>query len=127
MGYIYAPGTAILCGECAFIASGKCTDHPGKEENVDLKAGSCNDWQDVREGRVTGNRSRPWVEVAYLTNKNGFGCRRCEHMDLEGQDCSAVDKDSPGANPGKIHPYGCCTLWEKDPKRGNWPEEKFNA
>jgi hypothetical protein len=48
-------------------------------------------------------------------------------MALEKHDCNAVDKDSPGANPGEIHPYGCCTLWSKDAQRGNWPESRFTA
>jgi hypothetical protein len=125
VGYVYAPGTSLLCGQCAFIAGGKCTDHPGKEENVDLDKGSCNDWQDRRKGPVTGNRGRSWVQVAYLENAQGFGCRRCAHMDLKGADCDAVDKDSPGDNPGRIDPYGCCTLWKKDAVRGSWPETRF--
>jgi hypothetical protein len=46
-------------------------------------------------------------------------------MSLEKEDCNAVDQDSPGATPGKIHPYGCCALWKKDPKRGEWKENQF--
>jgi len=125
-GYIFAPGTSILCGECAFVGEGGlCSDHPGPEQRVNLEKGSCNDWQDRRQGLVAGNNSRPWVQVAYIENNNGFGCRRCEHMDLEKHDCSVVDPNSPGDNPGKIDPYACCVFWEKDPKRGNWPESRF--
>lgn len=133
VGYVFAPGTSILCGQCAFITTvgvtsgGVCTDHPGDQQFVSLETGSCNDWQDLRQGRVRGNNSRPWNECGYMTNKNGFGCRRCVHMSLEKHDCDAVDKSSPGATPGEIHPYGCCTLWRKDPKRGNWPESKFHV
>jgi hypothetical protein len=128
VGYVYAPDASILCKECAFLTpAGRCTDHPGAEQLVSLAAGSCNDWQDLRQGRIAGNNSRPWVECGYLENQNGFGCRRCRHMNLEKEDCDAVDRSSPGATPGKIHAYGCCTLWRKDPKRGNWPESRFHA
>jgi hypothetical protein len=126
VGYVYAPGTSLLCKECAFITpGGLCTDHPGPEQRVSLSTGSCNDWQDLRRGRVKGNNSRTWLQVAYLENPVGFGCRRCQHMSLEKEDCNAVDRDSPGDNPGRIDPRGCCTLWAKDPQRGEWPESKF--
>ena len=126
VGYIYAPGTSLLCVECAFVDDrGLCTDHPGKEQFVNLDTGSCNDWQDARKGPVTGNGSRPWVQVAYTENRGGFGCRRCVHMSLENQDCEAVDKDSPGDTPGRIDPYGCCNLWDPDPQRASWGEERF--
>lgn len=126
VSYVYAPDTSVLCQECAFITpGGKCTDHPGKEQFVSLETGSCNDWQDLRQGRVRGNNSRAWVVVAYTENQNGFGCRRCRHMGYPKHDCDAVDRNSPGATPGEIHPYGCCNLWKKDTRRGNWPEAKF--
>ena len=77
VGYIYAPSTSLLCGECAFVGEdGLCTDHPGKEQIVSLHSGSCNDWQDLRQGPVAGNNSRPWVQVDYQENLNGIGCRR---------------------------------------------------
>jgi hypothetical protein len=126
VGYLYAPGTALRCNECAFITlGGKCTDYAGTEQDVSAENGSCNDWQDLRKGRIRGNGSRTRLQTAYLENLAGFGCRRCEHMNLAKSDCSAVDKDSPGDTPGRIDPYGCCTLWEKDPKRGTWSESKF--
>lgn len=126
VGYLYAPGTALRCNECAFISfGGKCTDYSGTEQDVNMEHGSCNDWQDLRRGRIRGNGSRTRVQTAYLENAAGFGCRRCEHMDLSRSDCSAVDKASPGDNPGRIDPYGCCTLWEKDPKRGKLPDSAF--
>jgi hypothetical protein len=119
VGYVYAPGTSLRCNECAFITvGGRCTDYQGAEQAVSPEYGSCNDWQDLRKGRIRGNGSRTRVQTAYLENLAGFGCRRCVHMSLAKSDCDAVDKDSPGDNPGRIDPYGCCTLWGKDPKRG---------
>jgi hypothetical protein len=125
VGYVFAPGTSVLCGECAYIQEDLCTDHPGPEQFVSLETGSCNDWQDRRAGPVLGNHSRAWLMVAYAENDNGFGCRRCIHMGYPKRDCNAVDKDSPGLTPGEIHPYGCCNLWERDPTRGGWPEARF--
>jgi hypothetical protein len=126
VGYVYAPGTSLLCGECAFISTdGLCTDYSGVEQKVSLSTGSCNDWQDLRQGRIKGNGSRTWQQTAYVENPTGFGCRRCGHMDLTGEDCDAVDKDSPGDNPGRIDPRGCCTLWSKDANRGGWKESRF--
>ena len=128
VAYVFAPGTSVLCQECAFITlDGKCTDYGGAERDVSPSTGSCNDWQDLRRGRIVGNGFRTKQQTAYTENAVGFGCRRCGHMDYASQDCNAVDKNSPGPTPGRIDPYGCCNLWGKDAKRGSLTEKEFSS
>lgn len=53
-------------------------------------------------------------ELKYEENKVGFGCRRCTHFKRKVWACGTVDKDSPGPDPGVIHPMACCDDWDKD-------------
>jgi hypothetical protein len=116
-GYIYAPGSELHCSECAFISKqGTCTDYVAKDEDV-KSYGGCNDWKDLKNGRIEGNHDKTRIETGYVENKPGFGCRRCEELEVGSEDCKRVDKKTEGATPGKIDVMGCCNLWDADSKR----------
>jgi hypothetical protein len=131
-GYIHRSGD-YTCGLCVFAKPISIVPMEiGKEwpaacalfgpgERISVTRGGCNDyWHGVPNQTDYLNVSSK-LESGYLEHKRGFGCRRCEHFSPAKQDCSEVLKDSPGDDPGQIHPGACCRLWEEDSKRGDLP------
>ncbi len=127
--YIWRPETSELCGECAFLKKredGKsgCAFF-GSGAEVNPKQGSCGYWSHAHPKQF----DIPWMgiftpeELGYAENKYGFGCWRCEYHAFGKNDCSLVDKDSDGDNPGKIEPRACCSLWEEDKRRAAMTDE----
>ena len=134
-GYQFHPDSEYVCGSCVLLK-----DLPQKKNGcawfgpavkVSATSGACNYFSHGHPGDQMFDV--PWfslftpIELGYLENKPGFGCKRCEHADLLRHDCSEVDKDSPGDTPGEIHPGGCCNLWEADKKRGKMSRDDLEA
>lgn len=111
--YIHREGTDYQCKDCSMWVGSVngCTIHkPG----VEIKGeGSCGLW-------VDGDPMPDAEPHGYLTHETsgydespeGFSCKRCRHFIAEGNDCHKTDKDSPGDDPGEIHPDACCNHWE---------------
>lgn len=115
-GYVYRPEAKgrYQCDQCArFIPGRERCEVFGPGDKV-RSFGSSNEW-------VLGTPSNELVplgtttpqKAVYMENRPGFGCKRCANFDAEGLDCRRVDKDSPGATPGKIIGEACCNEWAK--------------
>jgi len=52
-------------------------------------------------------------ESGYIEFKSEGGCDGCEYFSSFKRDCQVVDKDSPGDDPGEIHPKACCANFEE--------------
>lgn len=115
-GYVYIPGSSYQCRECAFITpDGLCSNYLKTEANV-KPYGSCNDWRTLEAGRIMGNWSRTRHDTAYMENKPGFTCGRCEYFNFDRYRCSEVsEKGKPAFNI--ISPRGCCNFWDGDEVR----------
>lgn len=132
--------TQYECRDCPmWIADlNQCTIHGA--DDVIMAHGSCgffvpgqptsSEMGAVPHGNVTIQQS------GYEENPNqtGFSCKRCVHyvmmLDEKGQPaenggCNVVDYNSPGDNPGSIHPDACCAAWEMDSERGALETEDF--
>ncbi len=123
--YIFRPETSITCKSCVFLKDfNKCVLFNDKVELY----GTCGFY--IHGEVKDANPKMPWIsgvtklEAGYLENKVGFQCVRCEEFLCGQRDCKKVDKDSAGDNPGEIHPFGCCNMWEKDKERGNFTREQ---
>lgn len=125
-GYIHAPGSNVVCGDCVFLRdSDKCA-WMGPKVTVSADHGSCNEFKQGDSGKVQWLEPyRSKIELGYMENRPGFGCRRCEEFKAEQQACKVVKKDSPGATPGRIDRFGCCNFWERDPKRGGMSDKQL--
>lgn len=112
VGYIHKEGTDYTCAECAFYKEKKCALY-GPQVSIE-PFGGCNLW--VQAGR---RPAVPWiggvtkVETAYLENKDGFSCKRCEEFLPEQKVCEKVNKLSAGDDPGIIAADACCNRWVK--------------
>lgn len=132
--------TQYECRDCPmFIADvSQCTIHG--PEDVIMAHGSCgffvpgpptsSEAGSVAHSNVTVQQS------GYVENpaQVGFSCKRCVHYVImldekgapaENGGCNIVDYNSPGDNPGSIHPDACCTAHELDPERGALESEDF--
>lgn len=125
-GYICNDATDYLCGDCQFRKDGSHCAYFGPKVPISLTAGSCNRF---KQGDPDGV---PWlkpyftkIELGYVENKNGFGCKRCEHFAVGRNDCNEVDKNSPGDTPGKIDLRACCDFQEPDKVRGQMTNEEL--
>lgn len=128
--YVFRPETSYTCGECAFLKSDKgkhgCAFF-GPAFSVSPMMGACGYYSHAEPGQF----EVPWmgiftpVELGYAENRNGFSCGRCEYFGVGKNDCSKVDRNSPGDTPGEINPRGCCSLWDGDKKRGRLNDEQL--
>lgn len=107
--YIHKSGR-YTCNECVFYKEKKCALYG---PSVAIQPyGGCNLW-------VKGTEDVPWIggvtkeETGYMENKEGFSCKRCEEFIAEKKACEKINKNSPGDDPGIIHPDACCNRWEK--------------
>ena len=132
--------TQYECRDCPMFISdvGQCTIH-GPDDAIS-ETGSCgyflpgvpttSDTGAVPHSNVTVQQS------GYMENPHGtgFSCKRCREyvmkLDDKGQPdalggCNIVDYDSPGDDPGNIHPDACCAAWEPDATRASMQNEDF--
>lgn len=108
--YLHRTDKDYRCRECALFipAHNRCYIH---SPNVEIKPnGYCGYWV-VGKPMPAGTKpvgSVSKVESGYGEDFNGTTCAKCEYFDAKNWDCEVVDKDSPGDDPGEIHPHGCC-------------------
>lgn len=111
--YLRKPDTQYQCQDCTMFIAGseQCSIH-GPEDQI-RAIGSCGFFvkgmpmPDMKPmGEVTTQES------GYVESQPGFSCKRCRFF-LPGRgDCQAVDKDSPGDDPHRIHADACCNNWK---------------
>ena len=125
-GYTFHPDVPdYTCGGCTFEKDFKGKDYCayfGPSAPINEQIGSCNYWAhgepEIQKLEI------PWLSIftkqqlGYDENRPGFGCRRCANFILGKNDCTRVDRGSPGDTPGEISPNACCSVWVRDPKRG---------
>lgn len=126
-GYVLAEDTR--CKNCQFLKgttfAPRCA-WMGPEVPVSLTEGGCNEFKaGDPEGVPYLAPYLTKIQVGYLENKNGFGCRRCENFKPSERGCRTVDKNSPGFTPGVIAAKACCDFWEKDALRGEMTEKQL--
>ena len=112
--YIHKRDTAYKCKDCLFARENgnKCALYGS---SVSIRPyGACGLWI-----KRKGNIDVPFIgtynkeNTGYVENPDGFSCARCDEFIPDAEDCKKIDKDSPGDDPGKILPQGCCNRWEK--------------
>ena len=124
--------TQYECRDCSMFVSdaNQCTIHT--QDTLIEPTGSCGYWVFgvPVTSEVVGATSRMLtpLQSGYAVNPygTGFSCKRCNHfvakvlvsgeMDESGG-CNVVDFDTPGDDPGMIHPDACCNAWEADADR----------
>lgn len=106
-GYVHKDGVDYRCRECWDFDSiaQRCASHGPTD--VIKPNGTCTYW---RHGiptpglAIAGSITKQ--ESGYTEDPNGTLCRRCKFF-FKG-DCEKVNKNSPGDDPGQIHPMACC-------------------
>lgn len=124
--YVHAPKPTYDCDDCVFwiMQSRRCVLH-GASDFIGPEA-SCGYF--IQGPQIFGDRPLGLItkdESGYVDNVNEASCKRCKRWVQDGWACLEVNKDSPGDDPGMIHPDACCCLWIEDPERGPLPEEAF--
>lgn len=125
--YIHAPKGDYDCDDCPFyiMPTRRCVLH-GAYDHINPED-SCGYFVPGPSG-IFGDRPLGFVtpaESGLVRNVNEAGCKRCRNWLPDSWACMEVDKDSPGDDPGMIHPDSCCCLWVEDPTRGPLPSEAF--
>jgi hypothetical protein len=127
VGYTHAENTNYTCPDCVFnVSKGQCAVL-GRAGTISEFGGS--NFFIFSPPNDRAREKMPYVgpltknEIGYVENKPGFSCKRCEYfVGGTAMDCKKVDKDSPGDDPGMIHPDACCNRWEKDGMRRSYGE-----
>lgn len=114
--YVHRVGSNYLCEQCvAYISKRKrCYLILNSEGEIKPKA-TCGYFvkgKSLPDISPAGNLSK--LEAGYIEPPNGVSCKQCEYFSAVKEDCQVVDKNSPGDDPGKIHPDACCANWEED-------------
>lgn len=110
--YLHIIGTDYECKDCIlFIKDGQCVIH---RPNDDIKAtDSCGLFvygRAMENGRPLGIITPQ--QSGLVHSKNGFSCKRCKFFNPGHNVCSQVDENTPGDDPGQIHPDACCNVWQ---------------
>ena len=128
--YLFRPNASYTCGECIFLK--EVRDVPsgcalfGPTHKINALSGSCGYYS-----CGTPKKESLWLsvftpkELGYAENRYGFSCKRCEYFGVGKNDCSRVDKHSPGDSFGEIAAGGCCSLWEADSKRARMTDTQL--
>lgn len=119
VSYMHAPQTQYECGDCPMYIDERklCVLH-GFGDTF-LVYDGCNFFVKGMPGTFGSNPIMGVTkqESGAARSTFGFSCKRCEHFDPITWDCSEVDRNSPGDDPGIIHPDACCNGWEADTVR----------
>lgn len=124
--------TQYQCMDCSMWISDldRCTIHG--QEDIVVASMSCGYWvpgMPTSSGEGSEPHGNVTAEQSGLTdNPVGFSCKRCARYVAqvkadgtlgESGGCNAVDFNSPGDDPGMIHPDACCAGWKRDPDVGD--------
>lgn len=125
-GYVHKFGTEYLCPDCPrWNADQKCSLH-GQNDIVTI-IHTCNYWVIGQpQGEEPTGALTP-LESGLALRPKGASCKRCEYWDMAAWACRKVDADSPGDDPGVIHPDGCCNFQELDEVRGHMDTPQLRA
>lgn len=129
--------TQYQCVDCPMWISDalRCVIH-GPEDVVEGH-GTCGYF--VKGSPVTSDVAEPHgnvtpIQSGYAESLVGFSCKRCaafvpQYDDggnlVEQSGCDVVDYDTPGDDPGFIHPDACCAAWQPSPQVADQPTEEF--
>ena len=108
--------TTYECRDCAFFlpAVSRCAGL--RPTDIVRPWGTCNHFGYGRPGTFGSQPLGAWSkeDAGYAENpfRTGYGCHQCRYFNQPLQDCQKVDKTSPGVDPGKIMPGGCCDVWD---------------
>ena len=119
--YIHRDGADYTCSQCMlWIAdTNQCViHHPTIQITGDMGCGFWVMGTPMKGVKPQGDLD-PWESGLA---KSPFGCKNCEYFDPSG-DCSKVDKESEGDDPGEINPGACCTRMEPKDDAGAAPED----
>lgn len=129
--------TQYQCVDCPMWLSDteRCTIHG--PEDVIRAVGSCGYW--VPGASVTSATHEPMgsvtpIQSGYVENAPGLSCKRCAayaplftsdgSMSVKGG-CFIVDFNTPGDDPGIIHPNACCADWTPDDPAAGMASDEF--
>lgn len=110
--YAHYSGESYDCDDCAFwLTDKRCIIHRSNLTiNKDDKCGF------MIQGRPDSYSGKPFLnldpaQTGLVRDWGGRGCSVCEYYSVN-HDCSKVDKNSDGDDPGEINPNACCALQE---------------
>jgi 2,3-bisphosphoglycerate-dependent phosphoglycerate mutase len=111
--YMHIEGSEYRCRECLlFIPDTKrCAVH-GPDDEI-LPEDTCGLF--VQGKPLPGLRPMSCVnkvESGYTATKKGSSCGNCEYYLPTRRDCTRVDPESPGDDPGFISPSACCNSFD---------------
>lgn len=131
--------TQYQCMDCPmWIAdTNQCTIHAPDVEV--LGTDSCGYWIPGEPTSTKFSVGEPHGNVTpqqsgLESNPAGFSCKHCANYvakvlpgNVMGDSggCNVVDYNSPGDDPGMIHPDACCAGWTRDPDVGTMPADEF--
>lgn len=110
--YIHIPGTEYQCSDCTMLhpKEKSCSIHQKKFKILGI--GSCGLFYfGPPAGKGFGYLTI--IQTGYEENPEGFSCKRCRRFLPARLDCRHVDRNSPGDDPGLIHPDACCNDWRR--------------
>ena len=140
-GYMHKYGTDYICAECvAYDPEDRRCLHLGPGDIV-LPFDGSNFFEKGEPGSIQPSEPELALDedqdsamslltpqqIGFARSNFGFGCRRCSHFMPGLDDCNAVDRESPGDDPGRVDPHACCNLWEPDSRRANMPDVALEA
>lgn len=111
--YIHAPKGNVKCEACwKYIPDQERCAEMGIADII-KPFGSCNLFSPgtPRKGLTPSGQYNP-LKAGYEESKEGFNCKRCGYYGQQFQRCKIVNHDSPGDDPERIDPDGCCSNWE---------------
>lgn len=114
--YIHIKGTRYQCKDCAAFLPKEdgCAFHLRSE--FIRPYGECGLFLLGKPETYTKRPHHPLlkVESGYFEQKEGSSCNDCEYFAKQFRNCAKVERDSPGDDPGEIHPDACCNNYEHE-------------
>jgi hypothetical protein len=107
-GYIHIQGTDYRCSDCSLFIPGtrRCAAH-GKNDLIRANGYCIEFLYGAPNNDLVPIGSVTKLQSGYGEDVDGTKCYRCRFFNGK-IECSKVDRNSPGDNPGKIHPDACC-------------------
>lgn len=104
------------CGACNMVDEGICLlvkNNKDEPLEIDLKAGSCGDWEDIFAGDPEYKLNEKSIDgSAYGIAKNGtgFGCHRCPYASKANEEDSQGRTLFCGKGDFRVFPNACCAI-----------------